>query len=497
MNSLKTSINFLIFSCLVSINIICAQEKETQNIQDTPKQIQDSALVEDNSLSGTLYFQNGDSVTGQIINWDLESIDLKSPDFIKPVTFSCAHILNILLDDKMNTEKQDELDDLTTLILQHRNNQQGLHGVIKGSFTNIDDTHVTLNTSYAGPVKVLKKFVTKMEVDSKQGYLYTGPNSLDEWHNNNINQSWSFTNKSLISGVSAGNIAKDIQISESALISFDLSWKKDENLKLYLYSSDIKQDRSDNYYKITIEKSGRVTMHKYTSGRLRNDMDQKNNERRVKLNFANRNTLVKDELHARYEIYMSKKDGVFHIFRNGKLINTFEDKQPKSTNFGSGLHLISSNEAPIRVKNLKLSKWSGHLPSEIDKEAFTKLKGEGQRILLKNGDILLGQIGTVTDGIMKIQTLYTPINLPIVRMRSIDLTTSDIKDEPLMYANDIKCWFKDEGWIILKPISIKGDKLTAYHQAIGENEFNLKTFKRIDLNIYEESSDQPVNLDDW
>lgn len=495
MNLLKTSINFLTFSFL-SISIISAQEKETENIQDALEQIQDHAPVKDKILSGTVHFQNGDSVTGQIINWDLESIDLKSPDFTEPVTFSSSHILNILLDDKVNTEKQDEFDDLTTLILQHRNNQQGLHGVIKGGFTNIDDTHVTLNTSYAGQVKVLKKFVTKMEVDSKQGYLYTGPNSLDEWHNNNMNQLWSFTNKSLISGPSAGNIAKDIQISESALISFDLSWKKDENLMLYLYSSDIEQERPDNYYKLTLQKNEQK-MYKYTSGRLRSDMVNKNNERRVKLNFAKRNTLVKGELHARYEIYMSKKDGVFHIFRNGKLVNTFEDKQPKSTNFGSGLHLISSNKAPIRVKNLKLSKWSGHLPSEIDKEAFAKLKGEGQRILLKNGDILLGQVGAVTDGIMKIQTLYTPINLPIVRMRSIDLTTSDIKDEPLMYANDIKCWFKSEGWIILKPISIKGDKLIAYHQAIGENEFDLKTFKRIDLNIYEESSDQPVNLDDW
>jgi hypothetical protein len=149
------------------------------------------------------------------------------------------------------------------------------------------------------------------------------------------------------------------------------------------------------------------------------------------------------------------------------------------------------------VKNLSLSKWSGHIPSEVDADTFSKVKGDGERILLKNGDILLGRIGKVRDGLMQIETLYTPLNIPIIRMRSVDLTGSKLKEEPIMYENDIKCWFKDKGWIILKPISIEGNTLTAYHQALGENKYDINVFKRIDLHIYNKEANASRRSDSW
>jgi len=491
MNLLKTTFNLLSISLLGNIAILSAQSEDVTPPTNIEKK-------QESHLSGTVYFVNGDSVTGQIIDWNLDNITLSSPDFIEPITFVSAHVLNIILDDQESSKETDEHSDLTSLIIQHRGKEQGLHGVIKGSFANIDDTHVTLNTSYAGEIKVLKKFITKMEVDSKKGYLYSGPKSLEEWYNNNTDQYWSYSNQSLIAGITAGNIAQDIKLPEHALISFELSWKNQENLELLLYSSDPEASRPDDYYKLSLRPYNNVTMYKYLLGRRLSDLSsKKKDERRLNLDVNRNQNLRKKNLTSHYDIYMSKKEGVFHIFRNGSLLDTWTDNSPKPNSFGSAIHLISSNRSPIRVKNLTLSKWSGHLPSQIDQETFAKLKGKGQRILLKNGDILLGQIGTLKDGLMEIETLYTPIRLPIIRMRSIDLTADKIKDQPIKYFYDIKCWFKDKGWIILKPISIDGKKLTAYHQALGENEFNLDTFKRIDLNIYTNNHDQLVPQNDW
>ena len=487
-------INLLTISYLGNLSTLNAQVKDGEALQI--KANEEQTAKQDKQITGTVYFINGDSISGEITNWDLKLISISSPDLIEPLTFKTSYISNIILDDQLSTEEANEFSDLTSLIIQHRGNQKGLHGVIKGGFSNIDDSHVTLNTSYAGKVKVLKKFVTKMEIDSKKGYLYLGPQSLNEWHSNNTRPQWQYTNQSLISGNATGNIAKDINIPETAVVSFDLSWKKDEELILYLYSSDHEQSRPDDYYKLELKANNRVTMNKYMSGKRHSDITSKREKER-RAHIGIQRNIIKDALNAHYDIYVSKAQGVFHIFRNGDLVDTITDTNPKPNNFGSAIHLISSNNSPVRIKNLSLAKWSGNLPSDIDHETFAELKGEGQRILLKNGDIFLGKVGSVKNGMIKIETLHTPINLPVVRMRSIDLTTDNKKDEPLMYEADIKCWFKNEDWIILKPISVNGNKLTAYHQALGENEFDINAFKRIDFNIYSHNTTQAPSPDDW
>lgn len=451
------------------------------------------------SLAGTIHFFNGDSISGQINDWDKDQVAITSPDLIDPVSFSTAEILNITLKDNRNNVIEVGInDDQTTLVINNRDNQQGLHGIITGGFSNIDDKHVTLKTNYAGEVKVLKKFITRMEIDSKKGYLYLGPKSLDEWQNNSIKQTWEYNNNSLIAGSKAGNIAQDLGIPDEASISFDLSWKEDEYITLYLFSSDHEKSRPDNYYQLSLQR-GRCSLLKYVSGKqLSHLTSEKVLERRNRFRIQpQRNTAKTKELHAHYDIYMSKVKGEFHIYRNGVKLDTFTDSKPQAEKFGSALHIVSSNKTPIRVKNLSLSNWSGHIPSVVDAETFAKVKGEGERILLKNGDILLGRIGQVRDGLMQIETLYTPLNIPIIRMRSVDLTGSKIKEEPIMYENDIKCWFKDKGWIILKPISIEGNTLTAYHQALGENKYDLNVFKRIDLHIYSKNANASRKSDSW
>lgn len=470
--------------------------------QQDPAAAQEAPKPSDKSLAGTIYFFNGDSISGQINQWDKDQVAITSADLLEPVSFSTANILNITLkDNRKNSIKEDIGEDETTLVINNRDNQKGLHGTIKGSFANIDDKHVTLKTSYAGEVKVLKKFVTKMEIDSKKGYLYLGPKSLDEWYNNSPAKNWKYTNNSLISGSQAGNIAQDLGIPAEASISFDLSWKDDEYITLYLFSSDHEQGKPDNYYQLSLRK-GRCSLLKYSDGRqvshLTSELQAQRNIRLGnRIRIMPRTQTKNEELHARYDIYMSKVKGEFHIYRNGDKLDTFTDSTPQPAKFGKALHLVSSIKTPVRVKNLSLSKWSGHIPSTVDAETFAKVKGEGERILLKNGDILLGKIGKVRDGLMQVETLYAPFNIPITRMRSVDLTGTNKTEEPIMYQNDIKCWFKDKGWIILKPISIEGNTLTAYHQALGENKFDINVFKRIDLHIYNKDANASRKSDSW
>ena len=395
--------------------------------------------AEAEELSGTIFFYNGDSISGEITRWEKDNLSIISPDLVDPVTFSAAKILNVTLNDnRKNAIKADQNEDETTLIINNRDNQQGLHGIIKGGFSNIDDKHVTLNTNYAGQIKVLKKFITKMEIDSKKGYLYRGPKSLEEWHNNSIKQTWKFTNNSLIGGGQAGNLAQDLGIPPEASISFDLSWKDDEYVTLCLFSSDHEQSKPDNYYQLSLQR-GRCSLLKFSDGKqlahLTSEL-QRNRGNRFRIQPRNVRGTTK-ELHAHYDIFMSKTKGEFHIYRNGVKLDTFTDSKPRPNKFGSALHLVSSNKTPIRIKNLSISKWSGHMPSDVDAETFSEIKGKGERILLKNGDAIVGKTGTIKDGLMNIETEFGPLKLRVTGMRTIDLSDTP-EDGPKMYKSTIE-----------------------------------------------------------
>ncbi|MGJ8656708.1 MAG: hypothetical protein ACSHX6_09670 [Akkermansiaceae bacterium] len=499
MISSLTKATLAAFSCLGCSSILFAQQDEAAPIAPPVAKEEIAKETQLKAMAGTIFFYNGDSIAGEITEWTKDSVAINSPDLVDPVSFSTAKILNITLQDNRNTALEvDPNEDETTLVINNRDNQLGLHGVIKGGFSNIDDKHVTLSTNYAGEIKVLKKFVTKMEIDSKKGFLYLGPKSLDEWYNNSVDQTWEFTNNSLIGGELAGNLGQDVDLPDEASISFDLSWKNDEYITLYLFSSDHEQSTPDDFYKLGLHR-GKISLYKYNNGRRQSHISSEQ-QQKIGRQFRiqpTRTNLKTRERNARYDIYMSKTKGEFHIYRNGIKLDSFTDSTPLPGKFGKALHIVSGNKTPVRLKNLSISKWSGHIPSDVDADTFAKIKGEGERILLKNGDILLGRIGKVRDGSMQIETLYTPLNIPIVRMRSVDLTGTNGKEEPIMYENDIKCWFKDTGWIILKPISIQGNTLTAYHQALGENKFDLNIFKRIDLHIYDKVANANRKSDSW
>ncbi len=460
------------------------------------------------SLEGSIHFDNGDSISGKILNWSKSNISVSSPDLLEPVTFSNSNILKITFNDNQTTNKANPHLDETILIMNNRDNEVGKNGMIRGSLVDITPQKIKLNTAYAGEISVMRKFISKMEIDPKKGYLYYGPKSLEHWHNNSLTKGWKFENNSLISSRTAnGNIAKNINLPDQTSISFDLSWKKSPYISLFLYSSDHEMARPDNYYKLSLDR-GRWLLNKYIDGRRVNTtriLKEKKLLLRKNAFGRPRITPLKsfNKLHAQYSIYIDKTKGLFHIYQNGSKLISFLDADPKTKKFGTAMHLLNNSRYPVRIKNLRISKWNGHIPNKINEKTFSSLKDakqpkvEGEHILLKNGDFLFGKINKVDNGLVEIETKHAPLKLPLNRLRSIDITASIKKEEPIKDIDDIKCYYKDKGWVILKLIALGEKSFTAYHQAIGEKKFNYNAFKRIDLNIYDEEANSKRKPDTW
>ncbi len=451
---------------------------------------------EESSLSVKLSFLNGDTFSGQIMKWSSDEIQIKSEFLVDPATFPTSSLLDVKLESeeipmiqKDDTDAKDK--SITTIKINNRFNMSDQHDVLKGEFKQIDKDTISINTSYAGELLINRNMINKMWIETETGYIYRGPNSLKEWHSTKPSQNWKFRAGALIAE-STASISKDVKLPKKAILSLDHEWKNNAYFTVKLYSSDYEMSRPKFCYEF-VSRYGRFYVQKVFENRTTR-LPANQQLGRAAFNNIRRGSNNKKSAH--YDIYMNLEKGLFHIYANGKLKGTFTDQDAKPEKFGTGIHFYNHNNSKSKISKIKITGWNGNKPSDTDDSTLKALKGDGQKVLLRNGDAVLGQIGTIEDGFIEVVTEFGPLKIPVTGMRTIDLSSSE-KHQPKRYKEDIKAWFNDQEWIILKPIEFNGSKLKAFHQAFGEKKFDLRAFKRIDLHINNEKINELRKVVEW
>jgi len=448
---------------------------------------QEDKLEETLPPSSTLSFTNDNTFSGEIHSWEPGKILLSNPNLKNKTTLFTRNLLKISLSEEPASQTISPAHDHeATIFIKGRFNQEKASDQIKGQIKQITDNAITVQTNYAGELEIDRKFITNMEVQSKKSNLYAGPSDIDNWNLINSDDSWYFRNGTFISGSKSGQIAKDIGLESPAYISFNIDWKNSLYIKTLLFSDDPEDSRPSNYYELSLRNTY-VSMRKYTKENGSSSMERS----ALRLKLQNSDT-------AFVEIYANSDKGVFHLYIDGEKTHTFTDRGIKKGKFGSSLHFDNDTRSPTRIRNIRASRWNGNLPTTKEVDAFTKLKGEGERILLKNGDAIIGKIGEVKEGITVVETKYSPARIPIAGLRSINMKGAfKDKHSPKMEAQDVKAYFRDGGWIILKLESIESDKMTGFHQAFGRKTFKLSAFDQVEFNIYDKQLNNERTSNIW
>lgn len=425
--------------------------------------------------SSTLEFANGDAFSGELRKWEDNQITIKNPYIKNETTLRDATLLKLDLPTSGETTiSNEEIDHEASIFIKGRHNQQRASDQLKGQLTQITDDLITLDTSYAGNITIDRKFITNMEISSKRSSIYSGPNSLEEWNLPDSEDAWFFRDGALIGGKKDGQISKDVGLDELSHISFNIDWKSSLNFRLFLFSNDAKKSRPTSYYELVIN-SRSFYMRKYHK--------EAGSE---SLATSDRSSRLDGSDTAFVEVFANSKQGIFHLYIDGEHSATFTDRAPDPDTFGSAIHFTNRVRSPMRLRNLRIATWSGTLPTAEEQETFAELKGEGQRILLKNGDAILGKLGEIKNGILVVDTKHTPIRIPVAGMRTVQMKGSfKEKHSPKMEKGDVKAYFKDGGWVIFKLESITNESITGYHQAFGTKTFDLSAFSQIEFNIYD------------
>lgn len=433
-----------------------------------------SLRADEQPVQAKLAFASGNTFSGSFQGGSESGLIVKNPSVANPVTLKTENLLKVTLNHPDSKLKPISSNHEATIFIKGRYGQEQASDQIKGELKQITDDTITLGTQFAGDLIIQRKFITNLEIDSEKSNLYSGPTSLDEWILPDSDEAWSFRDNALIGSRKSGHAAKDVNLADLSHISLDIDWKSSLNFRMFLFSDDPKSSRPKNYFELVM-RSNYVYMRKYAKdGGGSNSLDGSISIRQL----AGVDTAL-------IEIFADKNKGLFHLYIDGDKITTFNDRVPGAEGFGPAIHFINEERTPSRIRNIRIARWSGMLPTKQDVNDFEKLKGPGQRIMLKNGDAILGKLGDIKNDILNIETKYTPVRVPVAGMRTIQMKMAfDKVHSPIMKQGDIKAYFREGGWIILKLESISADSITGFHQAFGSKKFDLNAFRSIEFNIY-------------
>ena len=270
-------------------------------------------------------------------------------------------------------------------------------------------------------------------------------------------------------------------------IGFDLTWRNSLRFRVLLFSDDGETTQPDNCYDLVCQRRFVYLRKRW--------MTRASGGTRI-VGQANIAELAEREK-VRFDFYIDRGDGTIALYIDGSKAHVWSDQDPKIGSFGKWLHFISEDFYPVQVSRIRVSPWKGDLPENVDVADEQEQEDEdGQVIRLQNGDIVIGEVGKIENGVLDIKTKYCDMKIPVDRMRTVDLSTGDY-EEPIRKNGDVRAWLREGGRITFRLDSFTKDTLKGYSQTFGDAEFMLNAFSRLEFNIYDEELESMRGSSNW
>ncbi len=439
------------------------------------------------SRASLLTFSDETQLQGKILSVDLpsQSLKLRSPQLETETTLKTNGLYEIEF-PKTFTPPETHHYAIATSKPRIKERQKDS---IRGRLIALDDTTITLDTWYAGTLKLKREMIGALDIFPHSPSLYSGPNTLKEWVTSNgvLEENWTLQDRTLTSKSRHG-IARKVPIPGRAKISFTASWKANPNFSFIFLSNE-----GDSSYP---EVNYRLNVHRNSLTISRDGPERKQN------NFLARSQHTisrRGQEKATFDIYLDRAPGGQNgIFIDGEKSDTWTGTDD-TEGMGDWIHFVPKNELELKITNISITEWNGALPKGQQTENETiddSLKDlEGETISLINGDTLIGQIKKISDGTLQTKTIYGEIGIPINRIRAINVAGEHPdKPQPILLENEIRAWFHEGGFIHMKLVAMDHKTIRGRSQVFtidefdenqeGEATFDLSAFSRIEFNVW-------------
>jgi len=427
--------------------------------------------------TGTIRFFNQDQLPGDVTAIEKDQIRWSSPHLESPVPFHMNQVLEI-----NQTPTVPDINANCEAVVSLTNGDS-----LRGQLTAVTDQVIELDTWYAGKLSLKRPMVEGVKIVDRPKLIFQGPDGLDGWKRMD-ETSWTFESGRFKSS-GPGQIARDVKLPAVSRIGFDLTWRSQLRARIIVCSDDINTKDPSNAYDLIIQRK-----YVYLRKRWNNNGNAGTNILGQTVNVPE----FSENEKARIELCVDRKKGIFNFIVDGRSVAVWNDNDFKEGAMGGGLHFVAEESTPLTISRIEVSEWDGiveHQPAAEDpnvaededgnaKEQPKKEEPASGRMILRNGDTLLGEVLGIDKGIMRVKTSYEELKLPVSRLKTIALKPVD-REEAILKNGDVRAWFPDGSRVVFRLDSAAPDGLSGSSQNFGSTTFKPNAFNRIEFNLYD------------
>lgn len=429
---------------------------------------------------------DGSRLRGSLLGIGSDRVDFGADYLAAPVPLRLDKILDLTL--PVHPSRADG-DHIATVTLSNGD-------VLKGELNGVNDTEIRLKTWYAGEMVFRRVMVDTLEIADRPEILYAGPTGLDGWLQQ-TEGAWTYEGAAL-RAKAAGNIAREVKLPARTRFAFDLSWRSSPNFRFTFYADAVDTDNPANCYEL-------VCQGRHVQLQKRWSKDNRSGSGAVG-DYVNVPEFQNKEK-CRVELLVDRKSGVIRMLVNDRIVRDWRDEAPDLGDHGGGIHFKSQEPFALGVSRIEVTSWDGMLEGTaprqdegfMDEEDLPAPAAEAApdpaRIRLRNNDQIAGEILSIAEGKVKLKTSFGEVNLPVSRLRTFALRTTEARDpanwemglyeEPKRYNGDVRGRFPDGSFVTFQLIKVSDGKLFGKAQPFGEVAFDQAAFSRIEFNIHE------------
>ena len=404
---------------------------------------------------------------------------------------------------------------------------------VPGRLTGLDDKAITLETSYAGELRIPREQVSMFAPSPLGGRVhYHGPFLEDEWKMANASfpdgippdsaekdepGRWVFSGSAWYwPGKFSGTaLLRENAIPDRAILRFDLAWKNRLSIAIGFHGDFAKakpRDPADKNQEIQPPHARRLSPGDSTVFPLlfgnsyvlqissthlmlfRATVNEKGEPvvERVQINGSS--IRLGDTGKARVEIRSNRLTGEISLFINDEFVvnwsegGTTAEAQARYAGKGAGLGFVVQNEdAPVKISDVMVAEWNG-----MPDSARSLQTDEQDIVLLANGtDRFSGKVESLKDGKIRLQGKYGQFLFEIDDIAEIRFARGRLAKESDPATDSLTVRLSPLGQVSGRPLAGSASSIRILNPVCGEMNFNLESAVMLDF----KSSNNVI--DDW
>ena len=478
-----------------------------------------------------LRFSNGDQLHGTFQGFKEGSQAIwRSDDAAAPVDFKTDRIRHVVL---RGGRPLKSLTSLSHVALVNGDR-------VPGTITGLDDEAITLDTPYAGSVRIPREQVAMFAPSPLGGRIhYHGPFVEDEWKMANASLPdgmppdsgaedakekdkdepgrWAFSGSAWYwpGKLSGTALLRESAMPDRSILRFDLAWKNRLAMAIGFHADFAKakpQDPADKEQAIPQARvrrlsSGDSTVFPLLFGNsyvlqifsthlmlFRTTVDEKGEPVVERVQINGNSIRLGDTGKAQVEIRSNRLTGQISLFINDEFVvnwsegGTIPEDQARYAGKGGGFGFVVQNEdAPVKISDVMVAEWNG-----MPDSARSLQTDEQDIVLLANGtDRFSGKVESLKDGKIRLQGKYGQFLFEIDDIAEIRFARGRLAKETDPAPDSLTVRLSPIGQVSGRPLAGSASSIRILNPVCGEMNFNLESAVMLDF--------KPSNnvIDDW